>query len=155
MFFGLVGAVVPVLPGAPLIWLGILIWAWADQFQKINWLVLVVLGILALIATASEYFLTPLVTRGQGVSVKGTLGALVGGILGGFFLSELPIVGTLFGAILGALLGTIVVTFLEQRNHRKALSAGKNYLFGCAVSSLVEIILSVLMLVIFAWRAFF
>ena len=63
---GLVGAVVPVLPGALIIWVGMLAWAIGDNFQELDWLTLTVLGILALISTFSEYWLRPLVQMRAG-----------------------------------------------------------------------------------------
>ena len=42
---GLIGAVLPVLPGPILIWLGVLVWAWADGFATVNWWTLGILGV--------------------------------------------------------------------------------------------------------------
>ncbi len=155
IFLGLVGAIVPVIPGAALIWLGAFVWALGENFQHVTVFTLVVLGILAALATLSEFWLTPLTQRRAGFGWKNILAAFVGGILGGIFLSELPIVGTLFGAAIGSVLGTMAVALLERRNARQALNAGGAYLIGCALSAIVEVGVSLLMLLIFAWRAFF
>lgn len=154
-FLGLVGAVVPLLPGPPLIWLGALAWAYGENFQRINWIVLALLGILALIATFSEYWIAPLTTRRAGFGFKYVLVAFMGGIAGGLLLSEVPVIGTLFGAAIGSVLGTTGVAYVERRNLSEAVEAGKAYLIGCALSSLVEVTLSLIMLGIFTWRAFF
>ena len=42
MLIGLIAAVLPVLPGPVLIWLGALIWAWTGKFQQVGWTVLMV-----------------------------------------------------------------------------------------------------------------
>ncbi len=151
---GLVGAVVPVLPGALFIWFGILAWAIGERFQRIDWLTLVVLGVFALLATFSEFWLRPLVQLRAGFGWKNILAAIVGGFVGGFLLSEIPIAGTLFGAAIGSLLGTGAVTYVERKSLRHAARAAQSYLVGCALSSLIEIVFSLLMLAIFAWRAF-
>ncbi len=154
MFLGLVGAVVPVIPGAPLIWLGAFVWALGENFARVNVLTLVVLGALAIMATFTELWLTPLAQRRAGLGWKYILAALAGGLLGGFFLSDIPIVGTLFGAAIGSVLGTMTMTLLERRSVRQALGAGQAYLVGCALSALLEGVISLIMIAIFAWRAF-
>jgi uncharacterized protein YqgC (DUF456 family) len=152
---GLVGAVVPVSPGSLLIWLGILAWAIGEKFQRVDWITLTVLGVLALIAAFSEYWLRPLVQLRAGFGWKNILAAFAGGIVGGILLSEIPILGTLFGAAIGSVLGTSALTYLQRRNLREALRAGQTYLVGCALSSFIEILVSLAMLAIFAWRAIF
>lgn len=152
---GLVGAVVPILPGALLIWLGVLAWAIGEKFQRIDWLTLTLLGILALVATFSEYWLRPLVQMRAGFGWKNIVAAIGGGILGGFFLSEIPVLGTLLGAAAGSVIGTSLVTYLEKRNLQETWRSATTYLVGCALSSLVEIIFSLVILGVFAWRAFF
>lgn len=154
-FVGLVGAVVPILPGPPFIWLGALAWGYGENFQRINWIVLAILGVLALIATFSEYWIAPITTRRAGFGIKYVFVSFLAGIVGGFLLSEVPVIGTLFGAAVGSVLGTTGLAYLERRNFRQALAAGKAYLIGCALSSLVEVTLSLIMLGLFAWRAFF
>lgn len=155
ILIGLVGAVVPILPGALFIWLGILAWAIGENFQRIDWITLTLLGILALLSTFSEYWLRPLMQHRAGFGWKNILAAFVGGILGGFFLSEIPVLGTLFGAAVGSVIGTSTVTYIEKRSVSETWRSAKTYLVGCALSSLVEIVFSLLILAVFAWRAFF
>lgn len=151
---GLVGAVVPALPGSLFIWFGILAWAIGEKFQRMDWITLTILGLFALLATFSEYWLRPLVQMREGFGWKNVLAAIVGGIAGGFLLSGIPILGTVFGALVGSLLGTGAVTYWEQRSAAQAWRAVQSYLVGCALSSLIEIVVSFLMLAIFFWRAF-
>ncbi|RIK15318.1 MAG: hypothetical protein DCC52_18815 [Chloroflexi bacterium] len=82
MLIGLVGAVVPVVPGALLIWCGAFAWALGENFQRVDWLTLIALGLLALIATFSEYWLRPLVQARAGFGWKNILAAIVGGFAG-------------------------------------------------------------------------
>jgi len=154
MLVGLIGTVIPVIPGALLIWFGVLAWAIGEKFQRIDWLILVLLGILALAATFSEYWLRPLVQTRAGFGWKQILAAIAGGIFGGIFLSGIPVLGTLFGAALGSVIATSALTYWERKNFGEAARAGKAYLVGCALSSFVEVVIALLMLAIFAWRAF-
>lgn len=155
MGLGLVGAVVPVIPGPPLIWLGALAWAVGDRFQRVDWLTLTILGVIALVATFADLWLTPLAQKQAGFGWKNVLVAFAGGIAGGILLSEIPIAGTLFGAAVGSVLAVSGLTWWQQRDFRRAVAAGRAYLVGCALSALVEVTLSLLMIGIFVWRAFF
>ena len=155
MGLGLVGSVVPILPGTVLIWLGAFVWALGENFQRINWLTLIVLGILALVATFSEYWLAPITQKQAGFGWKNVVVAIIGGIVGGILLSQVPIIGTLFGAAVGSVVAVSALTFWRRRNLRDALRAGQAYLTGCALSALVEVIAALLMIAIFVWRAFF
>jgi len=152
---GLIGTVIPVIPGALVIWFGMLAWAIGERFQRIDLFTLIVLGVLALIATFSEYWLRPLVQTRAGFGWKQILAAIVGGIAGGILLSEVPVLGTLFGAAIGSVIGTSALTYWERKNFGEAVRAGKAYLVGCALSSFVEVLIALLMLAIFVWRAFF
>ncbi len=100
---GLIGAVVPLLPGPLLIWIGAFVWAWGDGFVHVGWPTLIALLLLALFAWASDFLLTMLVGRKAGASWRAIFGAIVGGIVGGILLSGfVPIIGSLVGAILGS-----------------------------------------------------
>jgi hypothetical protein len=155
MLIGLVGTVVPIVPGAPLIWLGAFAWAVGENFQRVDWLTLAVMGALAIAATFSEYWLTPIAQKRAGFGFKNAVAAMVGGIAGGILLSEIPVLGTLFGAAVGSVIGVGAVTFWRSRNLRESARAGKTYLVGCFLASVVEISLSLVMIGIFVWQAFF
>lgn len=149
---GLIGSVVPLLPGPLLIWLGALTWAWGNGFADIHWVTLAVLGLLAALAWGSDLFFTTTLTRRAGVSWKAIGGAIVGGILGGIFLSSLPVVGTLFGALLGALLGMLLVEYYDKRNWPAALAGVRAYVAATFLSTLFEVAVAVAMVGIFVWR---
>src|SRR5581483_8419317 len=119
MVLGLVGAVVPVVPGPPLIWLGALAWGAGEHFQRIDWVTLGVLGVLALAGTFSEVWLTPFTQRRAGFGWKNVLAAFLGGIAGGFLLSEIPVAGTLFGAALGSVLAVSGLTLWQEGSLRQ------------------------------------
>ncbi len=151
---GLIGTIIPVLPGALFVWFGILAWAIGERFQRVDWITLTILGVLALLATFSEYWLRPLVQLRAGFGWKNIVAAMVGGFAGGFLFSEIPIAGTLFGAAIGSLIGTGAVTFIERKSLGEAVRAAQTYFVGCALSSLIEVVMSLVMLAVFIWRAF-
>lgn len=155
VLLGLVGTVVPIIPGPPLIWFGMFAWALGENFQRVDWVTLIVLALIAIVATFSEYWLTPIAQKRAGFGFKNAVAAMVGGIAGGILLSEIPVLGTLFGAAAGSVIGVGAITFWRSRNLRESARAGKTYLVGCFLASVVEISLSLVMLAIFVWQAFF
>ncbi len=156
IILGLIGAILPILPGPLLIWLGALLWAWADGFQAVGWPTLVVLGLLMVLAWGSDLILTTLGTRKAGASWKAVAGAIVGGIAGAILLSGvLPVIGTILGTILGALIGVLLAEYYDKRDWRQAYQASKGYIFGSVAARALEMFLSLLMIAIFVWQAFF
>ena len=111
------------------------------------------LGVLAVLAWASDILLTTAMSRRTGVSWKAIGGALAGGILGGILLVEIPIIGTLFGALVGAMLGMLVVEWFDKRNLRQALRATWSYLVSSLLASALEIVIAGVMVGIFVWQA--
>lgn len=152
---GLVGTVIPIIPGPPIIWLGMLAWAVGERFQRVDWITLAVLGVIALAATFSELWLTPITQKRAGFGWKNILAAFIGGILGAILLSGIPILGTLFGAAVGSVVGTSAIAYWHSRSLGQAAQAGKAYLVGCALSSFLEVVFSLIMIAIFIWQAFY
>jgi uncharacterized protein len=115
MLVGLIGTVVPGLPGVPLIFISALIYAFLTGFEFVGAGVLVLLGVLAALAFASDFLATTYGVRRFGASNWGTVGGAVGGIVG-------ALAGALFlgiGAIFGLLLGTVGGVFLGEYLRRR------------------------------------
>ena len=55
---GIAGTVLPALPGLPLVFVGMLLAAWAGNFQQVGWLPLVVLGLLTLLSLGVDLLAT-------------------------------------------------------------------------------------------------
>jgi uncharacterized protein YqgC (DUF456 family) len=155
MFLGVVGAILPVMPGPLLIWLGAFLWGWADGFQAVGWPTLALLGILMVLAWGSDLILTTVGSRRAGASWKAIAAAIVGAIVGGVFLSGVaPAIGTILGAILGGVVGILGVEYFEKRDWGQAFRAVRGYIVGSLAASGLELFLSLLMIAIFAWQAF-
>jgi uncharacterized protein YqgC (DUF456 family) len=152
---GLIGAIVPVLPGPLLIWLGALLWARSNGFEQVGWPLLVPLLLLALVAMLGDYFINAYMSRRAGASWKAVFGSIAGGLAGGILLTgTVPVVGTLVGALIGSLIGTFAAEFLDKRKVSAALNAMRAYLGGWLLASLVEVAVAVTMVVLFVWQAF-
>ncbi len=153
---GLIGSVLPVLPGPLLIFLGALSWAWADGFEAVGWPTLVVLGLMMVLAWPSDLILTTFGTRKAGASWKAVAGAIVGGIAGAILLSGvIPVIGTILGTILGALVGILLAEYYDKRDWGQAYQVSKGYIFGSVAARVLDVFMSLLMVAIFVWQAFF
>ena len=108
---GLIGTVLPALPGLPLVFGGMLVAAWTGDFQQVGVPVLVVLGLLTLLSLAIDFWATALGARRVGASRKAVIGAMLG-TLGGLAFGPL---GILLGPFAGALAGELL--------HRRSLGA--------------------------------
>jgi uncharacterized protein YqgC (DUF456 family) len=151
---GLIGAVLPVLPGPILIWLGVLVWAWADGFVQVNWWTIGILGVLAALAWGADLLFTTTLSRRAGVSWRAIGGALVCGIIGGIVLSGVPVLGTLFGALVGALVGMLLIERSIKGDWAPAWEAVRAYFTASLLSTVFELAVALLMVGIFVWQAF-
>lgn len=140
---GLIGILVPLLPGSILIFAAILVWALFEQ-TLVGWVTLGVAAVLLGAALLVKY-LWPM-KRMRDADV-GTWTLLAGGVLGivGFFV--IPVVGL----ILGFVLGVYLAEFAVRREHRLAWAATKHAMKGVALSVLVE--LAGALLAAAAWAA--
>jgi uncharacterized protein YqgC (DUF456 family) len=122
---GIAGMLLPFLPGVPLLFLGLLCAAWAENFQYVGIWTLVVLGCMAALSYLAEFVGSVLGARQFGGSRRAMLGAALGGIVGLFF----GIPGILIGPFAGAVLGELSL----QRSLDEASRAGFGTVIGLAV----------------------
>ncbi|HSJ54399.1 MAG TPA: DUF456 domain-containing protein [Anaerolineae bacterium] len=142
---GLIGTVVPGIPGTILIFAGALIYALMEGFQVVGWPTLAVLGLLTLVATTADIWATGVGARLGGASGWSIVGGMVGGVVGMLVL-------TLPGAILGALAGVLVVEILRVKDWRKALKAGGGWAVGWLLATMLQVAIGVTMVAILAWQ---
>lgn len=101
---GLIGSVVPVLPGPPVSWLGLLLISFT-RFAEISvWFLLLWLA-LTVIVTLADNFLPAIMTRKYGGSRAAAIGAIGGMVLGMFFAPWGMVVGSFAGAFVGEFIG--------------------------------------------------
>ncbi len=142
MLAGLVGAVAPLIPGPPIVWLGALYYAWQTGFDDVGAFSLLVLAVLAIVGGTSDFWLGYLGARRGGASGWATLASFVGGIVG-FFVLNVP------GLLIGSFGGVVLVEYLRHRDWRRMLRAGGGYLLGWLLSTVVEVGVCILMIVLF------
>ena len=101
---GLLGTVLPALPGLPLVFGGMLLAAWAGGFEQVGIPMLVVLGVLTLVSLVVDFWATALGAKRVGASRKAIIGAMLGTFAGLFFGP----IGLLMGPFVGALAGELL-----------------------------------------------
>ena len=139
---GIAGTVLPALPGAPLVFLGLLCAAWADNFQKVGWFTLSILAILMVMTFVVDFLASRWGAKRVGASWLALLGAFVGTIVGLFF--NVP--GLIFGPFLGAVAGE----WLAVRNLRQAGKVGLGTWLGMILGIAAKLALVFAMVGIFA-----
>jgi uncharacterized protein YqgC (DUF456 family) len=135
---GLAGLVVPVLPGAPLMFLGVLAVAWADGFTRIGPTGLVVTGVLAALVFIADYIAGAVGARAFGSSWWGLLGAFLG-LIAGWPLG-LP------GLILGPIVGAVVLEYFKEPDFKRAGKIGLGTLVGFILGTAVKYALAFLLI---------
>lgn len=100
---GVAGTIFPALPGSPLIFVGVLLGAWANDFTLLGWPTLFLSGLLAVVAIAVDFIATALGAKKVGASGSALLGATVGTFAGLPF----SIPGIIFGPFIGAMMGEL------------------------------------------------
>src|SRR5688572_10303530 len=85
MAVGLVGIVVPALPGHVLIFGGLVLAAWADGFRHVGVWTLVAIGVIGAASYAIDFIAAAITTRQLGASRRAMAGAALGTLAGFFF----------------------------------------------------------------------
>jgi uncharacterized protein YqgC (DUF456 family) len=132
VLIGLLGVIVPILPGLIVSWAGVLVWAiFADRGPG-KWVVLGVATVVALAGAVAKYVLPGRNLKRNGVP---NLSLFVGGVLGivGFFV--VPVIGLPLGFILGVYLAELT----RLHNHNQAWPSTKHALKAAGLSILIEL----------------
>jgi uncharacterized protein YqgC (DUF456 family) len=144
---GLAGLILPVLPGIPLMFAGLILMAWAEDFVHVGWITLTLLGVLTLLSYGLDFLATALGAKRFGASPRAVMGAAVGAVAGLFF--GLP--GILLGPFVGAVLGE----FSRKATLRQATQAGVGATLGLLFGALLKLALAFTMLGVFVLARLF
>jgi len=117
MFVGLVGSVLPALPGVALIFISALVYAFFTGFEVVGGWVVALLGLFAALALVADFIGTSYGARRFGASNWGTAGGAIGGIVGALVGLLFLGIGSLFGLILGSVAGVFLGEYLRRRRH--------------------------------------
>ncbi len=138
---GVAGTVVPALPGAILVFAGIALAAWIDDFERIRPWVLALLGVLTVMAWIVDYVAAAAGAKRVGASRLAIVGALIG-TLAGIFTG-------LWGLLFMPLAGAAIGEYVAQRDARRAGKVGLATWLGLLVGSAAKVAIVLAMVGIF------
>ncbi|WP_425480033.1 DUF456 domain-containing protein [Aerolutibacter ruishenii] len=143
MLVGLAGTVLPALPGIPLMFVGMVLAAWAGGFEYVGWGWLVALGILTLLSLGIDLLAASMGAKRVGASRLALAGAVLGTLVGIFFGP----LGLFAGPFVGALAGELI----QRRDLGQATKVGVGTWFGIVLGTVLKVGLAFAMLGLFAF----
>jgi uncharacterized protein YqgC (DUF456 family) len=144
---GLAGVALPAIPGAPLLFAGLFLAAWTEDFLYVGKWTLVILGLLALLTYGVDFWATMFGAKRFGASKRAVVGALIGTLVGLF----LGLPGVLFGPFIGAVIGELSA----RRKLEDAARAGFGATIGLVLGVALKVALALSMIGIFVVARFF
>jgi uncharacterized protein YqgC (DUF456 family) len=139
---GVLGTVLPVLPGALLVFGGLFLAAWAQDFTRVGLWGLVVIFVLLVLAFAVDLLASLLGAQRLGASPKALIGAGIGGFVGVFF--GLP------GILLGPFVGAVVGELIARGGFAQAAKVGIGTWLGLLLAAVAKLVIAFLMIGTFA-----
>ncbi len=142
MLIGLIGSLLPVLPGTPLILAAVIGHRLYFGAASISNFVLVIMVGLMLVSLVFDFLSSMLGAKKFGATWLGVAGAVIGGIIGLFF--SLP------GIILGPFLGAMLFEMLGDKELKKAAHAGLGATIGLLLGIIGKFSIGIVMIILFA-----
>ena len=146
ILIGIAGLALPALPGAPLLFVGLVVAAWAEDFAYLGTGSIVTLAILALLTYPVDIIAGAMGAKKFGASKKAIAGAAIGALVGIFF----GIAGIFLGPFVGALVGEL----MQQRELRKAGMSGIGATLGFLLGAIAKLAIAFTMIGLFLFMRF-
>lgn len=146
---GLVGTILPGIPGVILVFGGILLYALFFGVQTVGLTTLVLLGVATICSLSFDALSSMYGAARFGGSRAGVIGSVLGGVLG---LMVLNLPGLFLGIFAGAVLSE---RFFDDRDWQGAFKVGVGSVVGFLAGSLVSLALALLMVAVFVWKIWF
>ncbi|OQA52012.1 MAG: hypothetical protein BWY43_00699 [candidate division WS2 bacterium ADurb.Bin280] len=144
---GIVGIFLPLFPGVPMVFAGVLIVCIASKFSFISSTAVAIMGILALLSIAVDYLSGLLGAKYAGAGLYGSLGAVAGAIFGVGILGPI-------GVILGPALGVLIFEIIAKRKIEKSARVAAYTLFSTFIGMMLNLVIAVAILLIFVGAIF-
>ena len=144
MVIGIIGSFIPVLPGTPLSWVGLVLISFTSAVPTNYWL-LSITGIIMIVVTFLEYYIPAKGTKHFGGSKYGIWGTNIGIVFG--LIVPIPF-GVIIGPFIGAFVGELIYNF---NNPKGALKAAFGTFLGFLASTFISVMIGFLYLGIFIY----
>ena len=141
LIIGILGSFLPILPGPPISWVGLLL-LYLTKGIEINYWVLGVTLFIALFVVVLDYIIPAKGTKRFGGSKYGVIGTTVGLLVG--LLSPIP-----FGIIIGAFVGALIGEYIGGKNINEGIKPAIGSLIGIITSSIIKFITGFAFLIIY------
>jgi uncharacterized protein YqgC (DUF456 family) len=138
VLIGLAGVVLPALPGIPLVFGGLLMAAWLDDFERIGGVTLAILGALAILAWLIDFAASIIGAQRVGASTLALVGAAIGTVLGLF--------GGLIGLLFAPLAGAAIGEYIARRDALQAARVGIATWLGILLAAIAKVAIAFMML---------
>jgi len=147
MIIGILGSFLPVLPGPPISWIGLLFLYLTNAVPN-NWWVLGITLAVALVVFALDYIIPAMGTKKFGGTKAGMLGTTIGLLVAIFF----PILGPL-GIIVWPFVGALVGELLNKADKKTATKAAFGSFLGFLTGTFLKFVVTLSYLVLFIMTA--
>ncbi|WP_290432615.1 DUF456 domain-containing protein [uncultured Parasutterella sp.] len=138
MGVGILGTVIPMIPGLPMIFAGAWLAAFIDHYDKINVWVVVLLGVLMLFGLAVDWIAQTMGAKKAGATKLGIVGSLIGTFVGIFT--------GLWGLIFMPLLGAAIGEFIDHQDMLRSGKVGFATWLGMIIGTVVKLALAFTMI---------
>lgn len=146
LVIGILGIVYPALPGLPLMFVGALLMAWAQDFGYMAWWSLGTILIISIVGSLLDYVAGTLGAKFTGASKQAIIGSVIGAIVGAL----LSLTGMLPAIFLGPLIGAALGEFIAKRDLLKAGKVGIGTFIGFIVGVMAKLACALIIVVIVA-----
>jgi uncharacterized protein YqgC (DUF456 family) len=138
ILLGLLGSVLPVLPGPPLSFIGLFLVALVHHFSPpLTPTIIIIMLMVTIAVTVMDYFIPLIGAKKYGTSKWGIYGSVAGMIIGAFFSP--------FGILLGTFIGAVLVEWMASRKKGQALRAGWGIFMGSLLGTILKLVASGIM----------
>ena len=147
MLVGILGSFLPVLPGPPVSWIGLLLLHLTNAVPQ-NWWFLGITLVIALLVTVMDYVIPAAGTKKFGGSKAGIWGSIIGLLVAIFF----PVLGP-FGIIVWPFVGALVGELSQNKDQKTAWKAAFGSFIGFLTGTFLKFLITMVYLGLFIWKA--
>jgi uncharacterized protein YqgC (DUF456 family) len=147
MLLGILGSILPVIPGTPISWAGLIVLFLAPSLE-FDWTFITITGIVAIFIYVMDYIIPAMGTKKFGGSRAGAWGTTIGLIVG--IIAPIPL-GILIGPFLGALIGELI---FNETEGPKAFKAALGSFIGFLASTFMKFFATSVYLCMFLYLVF-
>ena len=141
---GLVGTIVPAIPGIPVMLAGLVLAAWSTGFEQVGWGTIAVLAALTALSVLIDFLAAAFGAKRKGASPRAFWGATLGALIGMFF--------GLAGILLGPFIGAVAAELADGRGAQQAGRSGYGVWIGIVLGTAAKLAIAFLMLGIFVMK---